>query len=164
MPPFFAEYGVHSQPHPFERLDAYINDNPDAKASFHDGLVAGQKEGFSAGGPFAGDTAMRDHWAGDWTDASGRGGNYWPYLTSVDIGQALADGLTTSIARARETEKLHNTIWLPLGDVPEVALRGGTLEDDEQQGLFTVAVYEGRDVVSLVILTPPPLEPQDAGD
>jgi hypothetical protein len=161
MPPFFAEAGIHRQPSPFERLDAHINGPPARRAAFRDGLAAGQKEGFDAGGPFADDTDMRSHWAEDWTNEAGRGGRYWPYLTDVDVAQLLADALTRSVQLAHESGKLHNTVWLPHADVPDPATRGEAVAVAEQERLFRAAVYESPEVVTLVILTPQPMS--DAG-
>jgi hypothetical protein len=136
---------------PFEALDHWIND-PSTRPAFLAGLVAHEKQGFSAGGPFVGDDDTQQHWSSDWVDAAGHGGAYWPYLTDIDIGQKLADGLTRSVQIVADNpEKSHNTIWLSRGDRP-----AADLSADEQQALFEVNVFNTATAVILVILTPNP--------
>jgi hypothetical protein len=157
MPSFgIAATGTH-QPDPFRRLDRFIN-NPGNRPAFVAGLVAGQKQGFGPGGPFANDQAMQSHWSADWINAQGRGGRYWPYLDNIDIAQELAAALAQSIAAVDASpgkHKVHNTTWETLGDPPADP---GTLTAEQKRTLFKVSVTENEERVELLIRTPKPVQ------
>ena len=62
MPAFApAAFTLNEHRPPFAVLDAFIND-PSSRPGFLAGLVAHQKQGFSAGGPFADDRDTEGHW------------------------------------------------------------------------------------------------------
>jgi hypothetical protein len=150
-----ASTGTH-QPEPFRQLDRFIN-NPGNRPAFVAGLVAGQKQGFSPGGPFANDQAMQNHWSGDWVNAQGRGGRYWPYLDTIDLAQELTDALAQSIGAVDAVpgkRKDHNTIWETLGDPPADP---SALTADQKRAMFSVSVNVSDERVDLLIRTPKPM-------
>ena len=92
------------QPNTFAQLDQHIN-HPETGPIFHAGLTAGKKRGFTGGGPFAGDTTTKNHWANDWVNRRGNGGKYWPYLTDVDVRGQMTSTLGKSVAAGNQVRK-----------------------------------------------------------
>ena len=153
--PWFINRPV-SYPTQFEALDRHIND-PETRETFYRGLAAGKRAGFSAGGPFAGDTATRDHWATDWIDRRGHGGKYWPYLDALDLKDMFAKAFLKSVRASLKSGKIHNTLWVVHGEPPEEFARGKAVSKAKQRRLFIVAVEETDQVVNVVIVTPKPI-------
>ena len=151
MPKVTEDRQLVSYPPAFAKLDKQIND-PDTGGQFHQLLTSHETPGFTAGGPFAGDAAVQDHWKSDWVGPAGQGGNYWPYATDVDVFRVLTDGLVESSKKAMSTGKVHNTLWVCSGEPP-----AGPVDKAAQDGLFHTAVIEGDGVVTLVIMTPYPV-------
>ena len=145
-----------SHPEQFAALDRHIND-PEKRKNFHDALTAGKRAGFAAGGPFAGDTATRDHWSTDWIDRKGNGGKYWPYLDAIDLKEMFAKAFLKSVGRSVKTGKIHNTLWVVHGEPPAEYAQGKPVSKAKQRRLFIVAVEETDDVVNVVIVTPKPV-------
>jgi hypothetical protein len=145
---------VH-HPDPFKKLDAHINDPDDnyAKRSGLSQLLQNSANpGFDLnGGPLVGDMESLACWNENWTDAAGHGGSYWPYLTHVNVAELLKSSLVDSIARAKATGKIHNTLWIFVDTPPE-----GPVDVATQRKLIKTEVVEGDGTVTLAILTPYP--------
>ncbi len=120
--PLFISRPV-SHPPQFEALDRHIND-PETRETFYRGLAAGKRAGFSAGGPFAGDTATKDHWSTDWIDRRGHGGKYWPYIDALDLKDMFAKAFLKSVRASLKSGKVHNTLWVVHGEPPEEFAQG----------------------------------------
>jgi hypothetical protein len=144
------------QPDAFSVLDRFINTPGPAASGFHQSLQAVSNAGGRMPtapdyGPFNTNRGMQAHWVGDWTNASGRGGRYWPYLDQLDIQKMLTDALYRSVGIALgPPRKTHVTVWMPHGPVPQTPVSAG-----DQALLFRVEVHEAADTVQLVIITPP---------
>jgi hypothetical protein len=149
---------IFQQADAFRRLDAFLNSEATRSAAqqFHSDLV-GVVDGTADPnfGPFDSDDEMRQHWVNDWIDDAGHGGNFWRYLSGVNIYELVTRALTTSIGRARSTDKRHLTVWLPIHDAPNA---GEDLSLADQERLFSFGVHESDDEVQLVIVTPRPIE------
>jgi hypothetical protein len=91
---------------------------------------------------------------GNWVDAAGHGGRYWRYARDINLSDLIKNGLSESVQLASSTNKLHNTLWVVSGPPPS-----GNVDAETQQRLFRVGVHETDRVVSLVIMTPTPLDP-----
>jgi len=154
MPLFVARPVSH--PEQFAVLDRHIND-PQTRQGFHDALTAGKPAGFAAGGPFARDTATRQHWSTDWINRKGQGGKYWPYLDAIDLADMFAKAFRKSVGRSVKTGKIHNTLWVVHGQPPDEYAQGKSVSKAKQRRLFVVAVEETDAVVNVVIVTPKPV-------
>lgn len=154
MPLFVARPVSH--PEQFAVLDRYIND-PEKRQGFYDALTAGKRAGFAAGGPFARDTATRNHWSTDWIDRKGQGGKYWPYLDAIGLEEMFAKAFLKSVRRSVKTGKIHNTLWVVHGEPPPEFAEGRPVSKAKQRRLFTVSVEETDQVVNVVIVTPRPV-------
>jgi hypothetical protein len=143
---------VQQQPDMFGALDEFVNAGQPAVDAFLTSLESRPGPNQGDFGPFSQDQVAKDHWGQEWTNAEGRGGSYWPYLTDLDIHRMLAEALATSIRRARTGNKTHTTVWLQGHPTPT-----GAVAADAQALLFTTFVQESAQGVQLVIVTPVPL-------
>ena len=133
-------------------VDNYLNSQESQKTSSATALGAGESFAFAPGGPIA-ERESEAGWDTNWVDADGHGGAYWPYATDIDLAGLIKGGLAESVQLASSANKLHNTLWVLSGPPPT-----GAVDADTQAQLFRVGVHETDHVVSLVILTPAPME------
>jgi hypothetical protein len=140
------------------QLDEHINSDAERKASYSSALNEGGSPAFVAGGPLDGMEDVQANWGTDWVDATGHGGAYWPYATDVDLSSMIKGALTESVTTATETGKIHQTLWITPTDPPDEHAAGRPVPTAKQESLFKVAVHETERVVTLVILTPQPLQ------
>jgi hypothetical protein len=152
MPGFFGA-DVFVQPCPIiVAVDDWLNSQAHmtqtASVLGEDGSFA-----FLPGGPLE-NREDYARWDINWVDADGHGGLYWPYASDINLSDLIKNGLSESVQLASSTNKLHNTLWVVSGPPPR-----GNVDAETQQRLFRVGVHETDRVVSLVIMTPTPLDP-----
>jgi hypothetical protein len=155
MPGFFAAADVDVFVQPCQAIidvDNWLNSQAQmaqaASSLGEDGAFA-----FLPGGPLErreGET----QWDTNWVDADGHGGAYWPYATDVNLNDLIKNAMSESVQLASSRNKLHNTLWVVSGPPPS-----GDVDTETQQRLFRVGIHETDHVVSLVIMTPAPLDP-----
>jgi hypothetical protein len=150
--PYLVEYSPVQSCPIIARVDHYLNSQETQKTSSASALGAGESFAFTSDGPLAGREAEAG-WDTNWVDADGHGGAYWPYARDVDLAGLIKGGLAESVQRAASTNKLHNTLWVLSGPPPS-----GDVDAATQEQLFRVGVHENDHVVSLVIMTPEPIQ------
>ena len=133
------------------KVDNFLNAQEAQKTSCATALAAGESFAFTPGGPIA-DRETEAAWDTNWVDSDGHGGAYWPYAADIDLEGLIKGGLAESVQLASSTNKVHNTLWVLSGPSPTGAVDAAT-----QAQLFRVGVHETEHVVSLVILTPAPI-------
>ena len=155
MPGFFAEETFVQPCQIIKDVDNWLNSQAQMTQTAS-ALGEARTFAFDPGGPIEGreDDAL---WDTNWVDAEGHGGAYWPYATDINIGDLVKGGLSESVQLASSTNKLHNTVWVVSGPPPS-----GDVDAETQRRLFRVGVHETDHVVSLVIMTPTPLNPSGA--